>query len=468
LQLAGQFLGESVLLSFLALLFSVVLLEWMIPLVNSTLALRLRLDFSWQTVLTLMTVALMTGLVSGSYPAVYLSSLKPIAVLGRQRPGSGSRGGLAMRRILVVAQFAITVVFIVGVVIIFKQLNHVRTMDMGFEKESVVLFNLPGELVPRAQMVKGELLKHPNIESVTVSRGSLVDWNTSFGIDWEGKLPGQVFDVGYNRVDHDYLETFRMEMAEGRFFSKEFPSDLSGTFVVNEALVAAMGVEDPVGRTVVAARGTSMEQAGTIIGVIKNYHTETAHKEIRPFMLELSETGYLMCARIGREDVSGTLGFIKTTIKEIVPDAGVYTRFFDEELSSRYQVELLTGSVIVFIAVIAIVISCLGLFGLTAYTARRRTREIGIRKVLGASVPSILGLFAREIVLLVLVAGALGCTASYFVMRRWLENFAFRTALDFWSFGSVIVFLLAVALATVFLQAMRAAMANPVDAIRQE
>ena len=359
-------------------------------------------------------------------------------------------------------------IFIVGVVFIFKQLNHVRTMDMGFEKDNVVLINLPRELVSRAQMVKGELLKYPNIESVTVSTRGLVSWSSSFGIDWEGEPPDRVFDVGFNQVDQDYLETFGMEMAEGRFFSKEFPSDLTDALVVNEALVAAMGVDDPVGRRVVGAAGSSMEQSGTIIGVIKNYHTETAHKEIRPFMLGLSETGYLICARLGRERTSGTLGFIRTTIKDIVPDARVYTRFFNDELSSRYQVELLTGTVIVFIALIAIVISCLGLFGLTAYTARRRTREIGIRKVLGASVPGILGLFAREIVLLVLIAGALGCTASYFVMRRWLENFVYRTTLDPLSFGSVIVFLLVVAVATVVLQAMRAATANPVDAIRQE
>jgi hypothetical protein len=451
----------------------------MIPVVNGILSLELTLDLSLSTLASLAAIALVTGIVSGLYPALYLSSLRPVSVLRREAPGipllgrgeggSGYRTrGTALRRLLVVVQFTLSVVFVLCVVIIFKQVVYVKNLDLGFNKDRVLVFDLPRELVLRATTVKNELLEHPNIEAVTFSRYGLFGWHTSFGIGWEGQLPGQLFDVGFNRVDHDYLDAFEMEMVEGRFFSPEVPSDASTAFVVNEAVVKAMGITDPVGRRIVAAPHSSMEMRGTIIGVIRNYHTESAHTEVRPFMLAMTGRGNVMFARLGSGRIGETVQFIKDKVKEIHPDARVWSHFVDDEVTRMYGVEILTGTVTVFIAALAILISCLGLFGLTAFTAQQRTKEIGIRKVLGASVASIVAMFVREILLLVAVAGIIGGPIAYLVMSRWLEGFAFRAPIGPWPFGSVVGGLVAIALATVGLQAMRAALANPVDAIRYE
>jgi predicted permease len=479
-QLAAQFLGESVLLSLVALVIAVAMVEWMAPVLNAILRLRLRLDFSPTTILSLLAIALATGVVAGSYPALYLSSLRPLAVLRRQAPGrirsrwriagftGGGMRGTVLRRSLVVVQFVLSVVFIVCVLVIFRQVLHVKNMDVGFDPDNVVVFYLPGELVSRANVVKTELVKSPNIESVAVSRGSLTRWQTSFGMDWDGKPDGLTFDVGYNEVDYDYLETFKMEMVDGRFFSREFADDTSGAYVVNEALARAMRVESPVGMEFVAAEGSPLEQRGTIIGVIRDYHTESAHNEVRPFMLGLTPTGYLMCVRTMPGTVSETLDHIRATLRQLHPDANPEFWFYRDAVIELYIAEIFTGTVIIIISGIAILISCLGLLGLAAYLARQRTKETGIRKVLGASVANIVGLFVRETVMLVLLAVLVGSPIAYIVMRSWLDRFAFRTDIGVWPFVVVTLFMLTIALLTVGVQAVRAAQANPVDAIRYE
>jgi predicted permease len=479
-QLAAQFLGESILLSFVALVVAVAMVEWMVPVLNAILYLRLQLDFSAATILGLLGIALGTGVVAGAYPALYLSSLRPLNVLRRRVAGrprarwrigglSGGRTrGTALRRLLVVVQFTLSAVFIVSVVVIFQQVAYVRTMDVGFDPEDVVVFFMPGGLSRRAEVLKDELLKSPNIESAAVTQHSLTRWQTSFGIHWDGKPDGLAFDVGYNEVDYDYVETFRMEMVDGRFFSREFAGDASGAYVVNEALARAMRVESPVGMEFVGAEGTPIEQRGTIIGVVRNYHTESAHHEIRPFMLGLTTTGNMMCVRMAPGTARETLGHIRETLRRFQPDADPDFWFYRDAVVGLYATEIFTGTVIIVIAGIAILISCLGLFGLAAYLARQRTKETGIRKVLGASVGSIVALFLRETMLLALVAGLVGSPVAYVVMRSWLQRFAHRTDIGPWPFVMVTLLTLAIAGLTVGAQALRAARANPVDAIRYE
>jgi ABC-type antimicrobial peptide transport system permease subunit len=479
-QLATQFLGESVLLSLVALVIAVAMVEWMVPVLNATLYLRLKLDFSPTTILGLLGIALGTGVVAGSYPAFYLSSLRPLVVLRQRDSGrarsrwwirglSGGRTrGATLRRALVVTQFMLSVVFIICVLIIFRQVAHVRNMDVGFDPEDVVVFSMPGELASRIQVVKDELLNSPNIESITVTTSSLTRWQTSFGVDWDGKPDGYAFDVGYSEVDYDYLETFRMEMVEGRFFSREFAGDVSGAYVANEALARAMRMESPVGVEFVAAEGTPIEQRGTIIGVIRNYHTESAHKEIRPFLLGLNPTGRLMCVRFVPGTTREARSHIRETLRQFHPDANPNFWFYRDAVMGLYAAEIFTGTVIIFLAGIAILISCLGLLGLAAYLARQRTKETGIRKVLGASVRNIVALFVKETAVLVVVAVLVGSPIAYVIMRSWLERFAYRTSIGPWPFILVTVFTLAFALLTVGIQAVRAARANPVDAIRYE
>jgi putative ABC transport system permease protein len=479
-QLVLQTLAESVMLSMVALVFAFLIVELLMPFVNSVTGLSMTLDYSGSLFVMLLVIALLTGIISGSYPAFYLASFSPIAILrnrpwaarlprwGKQSKGSDTAGGLTLRKILVTVQFTVSILLIIAVTVIYMQLDYIRHMDMGFDKDRVVLFTMPGQLISRTAAVKEELLKNSQIEQVTVAANGLVEWWTSFGIDWEGKQSGQSFDIGFNAVDYDFLETFRLTMAEGRFFSRDYPSDVQQACVVNEAAVRAMGITDPVGRNIVIAPNSSWEQPATIIGVVKDFNTESAYKEIRPFMLGLSEYGRYMCVRIKSDDISGTIGFIRNKIKEIVPDANVTPRLFDTEYDRLYQVEEITGKVVVYITMMALFISLIGLLGLSAFAAQRRTKEIGVRKVMGATVVHIVSLLSKEFLALVVIANLIAWPLAYLAMSRWLENFAFRIDLSPGIFILAGFIALVITLATVSTLAVRTASINPVDSLRHE
>lgn len=475
-----QFLSESVLLSLIALGLAIIIVETLLPFVAGLANVELELQYSASFLLSALGVGLLSGIISGSYPAFYLSAFDPIAVLRGHtsvahlvRRGRGAGKGsqarsVTLRKILVVSQFTVSILFTACVVTIFSQIDYMKGLDLGFAKENVVLFNIPRELRSRVATVKNELLQNPNIESITISSGSLVSWSQSLGVGWEGKQPGESFDMGLNGVHYDYLETLQLEMAAGRFFSREFATDASQALVLNETAVRAMGMTDPVGQKIVVAPNSSYEREGRIIGVIKDYHTESAHKEIRPFMLELTETGRYMLLRIAPQNIPQTLKAIHETIREILPDRQIWLRFFDSELGQLYQSEEFIGLVIIYITVLAIFVSCLGLFGLAAFTAEQRTKEIGVRKALGASELSILWLLLKEFSLLILVASVIACPVWYLVTRSWLQNFAFRITVTPVPFCLAAAATLLIALGAVSIQAVRAARANPIDALRYE
>jgi putative ABC transport system permease protein len=317
-------------------------------------------------------------------------------------------------------------------------------------------------------IVKTELLHHSNISAASVSSMSVVGWSSSFGIDWPGKRADHAFDVGYNRVDYDFIETFGLEMRAGRFFSREFATDEHDGCVVNQALVRAMGVTDPVGMEITIAVDSSFESRATIIGVIQDFNTESAHRRVRPYLMQLTTTGSHLWLRVSGHELGQTLSFIRTTVKELAPDSQVSCRLLNDDLGNLYTIERLTGLVIALITSLAVFISCLGLLGLTAFTAEQRTKEIGIRKVLGAEVRDILKLLMREVVILVSIAGAIACPISYLVMSRWLETFAFRTTVSPDVLATAVIAVFVLALLTVLRQARRAALVNPIDAIRYE
>ena len=479
-QLAVQSLCESVLMSLIALVLAVALAELFLPAMNDLLGANLQFVYGGDLLLYLFGIALLTGLVAGSYPAVFLSSFQPVEILSKQKKAfrfkrwwkkdhSFSRtAGLTLRKFLVVAQFTLSIMLIIGVLVIYKQLGYIREMDMGFEKDQVVLFDMPREIMGKTLTIKNELLKKSNIEAVTVSNNSMVEWWSSFGVDWEGKQTDQTFDMGYNAVDYDYLETFQLELVEGRFFSREFPSDSSEACVINQAAVKAMGMKDPLGRRVTIAPHSSWEKHVRIIGVVKDFNTESAYKEIRPFMMCLQNYGSFMCLRLKPENMSGTIASIKQTINQIVPDVNIDIRFFDSEIANLYIQERMTGKVVVYITSLAVLISCLGLFGLAAFTAQQRTREIGIRKVLGSSVAGIMSLLTQEFLVLVIVANIIAWPIAYYLMNRWLENFAFRIDINWAIFVTTGSLALIIAVLTVCVQAGRAALTNPVDALRHE
>ncbi len=470
-ELALQFLGESLLISMVAFVLAVVLVEWTLPFLADLVRMPLQLNMVWSNLPGLLAIALATGVIAGSYPAFYLSSLKPLAVLGSRRPGrtvtSHFRAAM-VRKALVVLQFSVSIIFLVAIVVIIRQLDYLRDMDLGYDRDHLAVVNLPRPLVSKAEIVKTELLQNPSISTASVSSQTVARWTSSFGIDWPGKSADQVFDVGYNEVDHDFLETFGLEMRAGRFFQREFSTDLRGSCVVNQALVRAMGVSDPVGMEITIGADSSYESKATIIGVIQDFNTESAHSRVRPFLMGLTSTGSYLWLRISGRNPGATLDSIRTTVKELAPDSSVGCRLLNDDLGGLYTIEKLTGLVIGLITSLAVFISCLGLLGLTAFTAEQRTKEIGIRKVVGAEVRDILQLLMREVVILVAIAGLIACPIAYLVMSRWLETFAFRTTVSLPVLFAATIAVLVLALLTVFRQARRAAVINPIDAIRYE
>jgi putative ABC transport system permease protein len=476
-QLVRQFLTESILLSFLALVIAVLLAEMLLPAINNILGVHLELSLSLTRILGMVGLAVVTGVMAGSYPALLLSSFRPIAMFQRRvflmskpsgknnRRGAIVLRGLSPRKVLVVCQFALSIVLIIAVVVLGEQLDYVNGMDLGYAKDEIVVLRLHGETARQWQAVKTELLKQPDVESISLSLSGHTGWSESCGIDWDGKQPGDEFDVGINRVDYDYARTFKMEMAAGRFFSAEFPSDRTEAFVVNEAAVKAMGMQDPVGKVISMP---ALRRTGPIIGVIRDYHTESLRKQVRPFLLIPSEWFGYMNIRIKSGNVNQTLGRIEQGLRAIVPDDPFSYSFLSQDLASSYQAEQRTSQLVRYMTALAILISCLGLYGLASYSIERRTREIAVRKTFGASVSELVRLISWEFVILVAVASVLGWPVAYYAMNRWLEGFAYRISIDFGGPLLAAGLTLIVVLMTVSVRAVRAAMANPIDMLRHE
>jgi len=470
-QIALQFMIEAGIVTMSATVLAVALVEAFLPGLNGITGAQVSLDFSWSIMGLLLGVAVITTLLAGSYPALYLSSFCPANVLrgvvapfGIEKAARGKRS----RQVLVVLQFAASIALVVGVMGIFGQLNYILSMDLGFNKDNVVIFDIPRQAGGQVKAIKNELLRNPDIQSVTVSRMSLIRWQSSMGIDWEGKDPANTFDVGRNWVDHDYAETFQIEMVDGRFFSPEITSDLHDAVVIKEACVRAMGITDPVGRTITIGRLSSEEATATVIGVMRDHRTESAHSEIRPFLLELTNGGGKICARINPDRVRASIDFMRQTMSDFTPGADYSFRFYDDMVPLLYRDEMLTGAVVGYVTLIAIFISCLGLLGLAAFTARQRAKEMSIRKVLGASVGSIVGLLSREFLILMILAGAIASPIAWYTMNNWLERFAYRITIGPWIFLSATVVACLIGLAAVTGQAFRVATSNPAKTLREE
>jgi ABC-type antimicrobial peptide transport system permease subunit len=469
-QIAWQFLIEAGIITLAATVIAIVLVEVFLPGLNAIAGTQVTLGLSWATLGLMLAVAVVTALFSGSYPALYLSSFRPINALRGATALFGDRessGGKRLRQVLVVLQFAASIALVLGVLGIFGQMRHISDLDVGFNKDHVVIFTLPREAVAHSATIKNTLLANSDIESVTTSYCSLVRWQSSVGIDWEGKDHDRAFAVGRNWVDHDYAGTFQIDMVEGRFFSPEMPSDKQEAIVINEACVRAMDIADPVGRRITIAPGSSIESHGTIVGVIRDHHTESARTEIQPFLFRLSERGRHMCVRVNPEKIGASMQFMRETISELVPGATVNFRFYDDLTAPLYKDEILTGKVFVYVTIIAIFISCLGLYGLAAFTARRRAKEISIRRVFGASITGVVGLLSREFLILIMAAGIIASPFAWYGLNLWLEGFAFRMTLGPTMFLSATGIACLIGLMTIAGQAYRAATRNPAETLHQ-
>lgn len=460
--LARQFFGEAFLHAGLALVAAVGLVLLVLPAFNSLAGKALSPARAAGTLLILPAVALVTGVLSGSYPALFLSSFRPAAVFKNVQPTGSSKPRL--RRILVVFQFSIAIVLVIGTAAVYRQLDYIRSANLGYNRHQVATLAMNREIRSKYQALKEELRRDSGVVNVTAanSRPTLV--GNINPVYWEGRNPGQYETMNFVATDHDYVKTFEMEIAAGRDFSREFPTDVEN-YLVNEAAVRRMGLEDPVGKLF-----SIWEYRGVILGVVKDFHNKPLSQEITPtvFALRSNWAPAVMFIRVRPEDIARTMGRIKGIWSRLVPGRPFEPVFLDESFDALYVSDRRMGVLFRDFAALAIFISCLGIFGLAAYTAKRRTREIGVRKVLGASIGRIVSLLSREFVILVSIANVVAWPAGYFLTSRLLRNYAYRTDVPLGVFLGAGILAYLVALLTVSFQAVQAARTEPVNALRYE
>jgi len=464
-QLIKQFMGESILFSFIALIIGLLLVQLFLPVSSRLAGKPITVDYSTGLILTLLGLTLFTGTLSGVYPALILSSLKSIQVL---KSAIRFRGGRSLfRKILVVTQFSLSIFLVIGTLFVFRQMDFMMNKDLGYDKDNVVILPMRGQLFQNYAPFKTELLKNTSIISVArantppdIKQSSVAGYDFS----WDGRQEGDSFaGINVMGVDADYLKTFNMEMAEGRFFSEEFPSDVPDSCVINEAAVAAMGLESPLGKRVYWD-----DFKGTIIGVIRDFHFSSLHDEIEPLMMRMGWGLDNICIRIRSDNIQGAIGSISTTLKDLLPNYTFEYAFLDTRIANRYLAEQRMERILMFSTIIAIFISCLGLLGLASFTAEQRTKEIGIRKVLGSSVAGIAALLNKEFMKWILIANLIAWPLAYFSVLNWMKNFAFRTKIGLDVFFLSGGMALTISLITVCYQSIKAARSDPVKSLRYE
>jgi putative ABC transport system permease protein len=464
--LIQQFFGESLFLTLIATAVGIGLAVFLLPRFN-TLSGK---TFTWGVLLQqgvvfgVFCILILTVLIAGSYPALFLSRFHPASVLtGRLK--TGMKGGM-LRKVLVVVQFSLSVILVLGTLMIYRQVRFMQEYDVGYDREHIVIFDISSRILQNRDTFKTELLSNPNIQNITLVDVAPYRWQSNAGVGdvhWEGKTNQEVKMV-MTSVDYDFLDTFGLEMTEGRFFSKEYSTDVTGSFVVNQAAVKAMEMDDPIGKELKV-----WDYKRRIIGVVKDYHFESLRNPIIPMAMRIDPRWYQQaCVRISPHRVSDTLGFIENKWKELHPRYPFEYRFLDDTLNSLYRSEQSIGTVVSVFTVLALFISCLGIFGLSSYTAEQRTKEIGIRKVLGASVSSIVRYMSKEFVFLVIIANFIAWPLAYFLINQWLQRFAYRITMGWWTFFLVGIMIFVLSLLTISWQIIRAATANPADSLRYE
>ncbi len=459
-----QFYGESLLHACLALVAAVGLVLLVLPAFNNLAekSLNLSLTRDAGVLLALLAITLATGVVSGSYPALFLSSFRPAVVLKGAASSGSSKPRL--RKTLVVVQFSIAIVLLIGTAAVRKQLDYIQNINLGYNRHHVVSMGMNQVIRSNYQALKDELLREAGVLNVTAATGRPTYVGSINPFWWEGRNPGEYETMNFVATDHDYVKTFEMEIVAGRDFSREFPTDVQN-YVVNEAAVRLMGFEDPVGKAF-----SIWDNKGVIIGVVKDFHNRPLSQEITPTAITLlpNWAPSVMFVRVRPENVARTMDRIEETWRRLVPGQPFEPVFLDQSFDDLYRSDRRMGVIFRDFAALAIFISCLGIFGLAAFTAEQRTKEIGVRKVLGASTGGIVSLLSREFVVLVTIANVIAWPAGYFLTNRLLRNYAYRTDVPFWVFIGAGVLAYLIALLTVSTQAVKASRTEPVNALRYE
>lgn len=461
--LIQQYLIESMALTSIAVLVAVAIVPLVLPYFNEVTGKELQFSFNSILVIGLLSILLVTGLLAGSYPALYLSAFHPARVLKNEI--STSLGEIWARRGLVVFQFVLSIFLITAVSIVYSQIRFVQSQNLGYNKENLAFFMLDGKLANgNSEAFMNELRNVPGVGSASISGHNFTGRNNNTaGMWWPGKKEDEVVLFENFMCDHEFIKTMGVKMKEGRMFSKEFRSDDTTAIIFNETAIRVMRLENPVGK-VVKLWGEERK----IIGVTEDFHFQSFHSEVSPGFFVLSENVWFGQVRLKSEGIQNTLESIRRLHNEFNPGFNLEFRFQDENYAEMYLTEQRTASISQYFAGFAILISCLGLFGLAAFTAERRIKEIGIRKVLGASVFSLIVMLSTEFARLVMLAILIALPLAWYVSKDWLSDFAYHIDLNVFYFLGAGTLALIIAMITVSSQAYKAASANPVDTLRNE
>ncbi|WP_161888539.1 ABC transporter permease [Pontibacter russatus] len=454
-----QYMGESMLMAFASLILALVLAELSLATFNQITGKQLVLSFDTHFVLAALGITLITGLLAGSYPALYLSGFKPATVLRGKLDSLG--GELWARKGLVVFQFTLSIILIVAVLVIYKQIEYVQTKNLGYNKDNIVYFNAEGSVQEKLETFLSEVRKVPGVVNASSGGSIITDVGSTIGLSWPGKNPEE--DVAFQvlSVNYDMIETLGIQVKAGRAFSRKFATD-TARIIVNDAAVKAMGMQDPVGKAV-----NLWGEDKKIVGVVKDFHFQSLHEHVKPLLFRLeSDKAMKVMAKIEAGKEKETLDQLQQLYKAYNPGFVLDYRFLNEDYQQLYAAERRVAVLSRYFAGLAILISCLGLFGLAAFTAERRLKEIGVRKVLGASEFNIVYLLSSDFTKLVLASILAALPLSFLLVKYWLDNFAYRIDLEAWYFISAGLAALLIAWFTVGMQAIKAARINTVQCLK--
>jgi ABC-type antimicrobial peptide transport system permease subunit len=462
--LIAQYMGESMAMSFLSLLLAVLLVELSLSQFNEITGKSLALRPNFRLIGSFLSITVMAGFIAGSYPALYLSAFRPAAVLkGRLE---NSLGELWARKGLVVFQFVVSIVLILSVVVIYRQIEFTQTKNLGYNKDNVIYFDTEGKPETNLELFLSEIRSIPGIQNASSIGHSLVEGGYRSGtstVQWEGKDPNEIIEFENVRVNYGLIETMGIEIIEGRSFSPEFGSE-ADRIILNETAVKVMGLKDPVGKEMKV-----WDEEREIIGVARDFHFQSLHEKVKPLFFNFRpKQTWLIMAKLEAGKEPETIDRLLKFYREYNPGFPLDLKFFDEAYEAQYTSERRVAKLSRYFGGIAILISCLGLFGLAAFTAERRRKEIGIRKVLGSSVFGIVYLLSADFTQIVFIAILMGLPISYLVSNKWLGSFAYKIDLKWWYFVGAGLIALIIAWLTVGSQAIKAASINPTKCLRNE
>ncbi len=461
-----QFLAESLFLTIFSLLISIVLLIVLLPKFNllAGKSFNLEILYSPSLIISVVSVILVAGLLGGSYPAFFLSKHSPAGVLKDEITKGSS--GILFRKILVVFQFTISVIMIVCTMVVFRQLHYLKNMDQGFDQQNVITLQLNREMGRKYPVLKQLLLENQEIKYVTSTSTPMGEGSGKLVFNVETDLGMSQRGINFAVVDHDFIETLGIKMVTGRDFQLDMPSDTLTGVVVNETFVRRMGWSDPIGKRIEAGDENTLR--ARVIGVMADYHQTGMYNEIESLLLAYRERNNIIYIKLSGSDIPKTLNFIEAKWKEAYPGQPFSYSFLSERFNRQFEADEKRGLIFTLFTILAILIACLGLYGLASYTVEQRTKEIGIRKVFGANEAVVIGLISKDFLTLVAIAIIIAIPAAYYFMDNWLQNYVYRTKIGLTLLFSATILTIIITLLTISYKAYQAAVTNPASSIRTE